>query len=166
VLGLVDARPVEQKKGADQGIDGRIYFHDDPRPGTTKQIVLSVKSGHLPPAHIRELRGVVDRENAAIGVLLTLEQPTRPMRTEVAKAGFYQSPMGSKHPRIQILTIEQLLNGSGIDYPLGRANVTFRKARRVTREFGKRQALRFDRIELPQAADPIAAYESEAKDDE
>ena len=32
-LGLVNARPVEQKKGADKGIDGRIFFHDEAESG-------------------------------------------------------------------------------------------------------------------------------------
>jgi DNA methylase/Restriction endonuclease len=163
-LGLVGARPVEQKKGADQGIDGRLPFHDDPRPGNTKNIILSVKSGHIPAAHIRELRGVSERENAAIGVLLTLEAPTRPMRTEAAKGGFYESPMGSKHPRIQILTIEQLLNGARIDYPLASVNKTFRRARRVKKEFGVRQVLPVEM--LPRAAEPLAAYSPDSEDEE
>ena len=44
-LGLAAARPTEQKKGADRGIDGRLYFHDEGRNGKTKQIIFSVKSG-------------------------------------------------------------------------------------------------------------------------
>ena len=85
-LGLVGARPVEQKKGADQGIDGRIYFHDEGKNGKTKQIILSVKAGHLTPSYVRDLRGVVEREKAQIGVLISLHEPTQPMRTEAAKA--------------------------------------------------------------------------------
>jgi DNA modification methylase len=125
--GLVGGR-IDKKRGADQGIDGRLFFHDDPRPGTTKQIILSVKSGKIPPAHIRELRGVIDREEAEIGVLLTLQAPTKPMRTEAASAGFYSSPWGTKHPRLQIITIEELLEGRRIDYPQSQANVTHRRA--------------------------------------
>jgi hypothetical protein len=53
-LGLADARPVEQKKGADRGIDGRLYFHDEPK--TTRQIIFSVKAGHTNVAHVRDLR--------------------------------------------------------------------------------------------------------------
>jgi len=105
-LGLVGARPVEQKKGADRGIDGRIYFHE----GTaekTKQIILSVKAGHVTVAHLRDLRGVLDREKAEMGVLLCMEEPTAPMRKEAANAGFYISPWG-KHPRLQILAVEDL----------------------------------------------------------
>lgn len=142
--GLVGGRLGENKKGADLGIDGRLYFHDDLKPGNTKEIVISVKAGHIPSAHIREIRGVVDREDAAIGVLLTMEHPTKPMKVEAAKAGFYDSPMGSQHPKIQILTIEDLLDGKGIDYPLARVNATFRKARRVKKVTEHPQALPFE----------------------
>ena len=143
-VGMVGARLIEKKKGADQGIDGRLYFHDDAKPGTTKQIILSVKSGSIPPNHIRELRGVVEREHAAIGALLTLRRPTKPMRAEAATAGFYNSPFGTRHPRIQIITIEDILNGQGVDYPRTQANVTFKKARRVKRETSRPLKLPFD----------------------
>jgi DNA modification methylase len=125
-LGLVGARPVEQKKGADQGIDGRIYFHEgDNRQ--TKQIIFSVKAGRLHAPYVRDLRGVVEREKAAIGVLLALDEPTRAMRTEAASAGFYTSPWG-KHQRLQILTIEDLLIGKTLDRPPAQASVTFKRA--------------------------------------
>ena len=97
-LGLVGARPADGKKGADQGIDGRIYFHDGDT-GKTKQIVLSVKAGKLHAPYVRDLRGVVEREQAALGVLLTLNAPTKAMRTEAASAGFYDSPWGQQSPR-------------------------------------------------------------------
>ena len=128
-LGLVGARPVEQKKGADRGIDGRLYFHDEGPGGKTKQILFSVKSGHISVRDIRDLRGTIEREEAEIGVLITMEEPTKPMRTEAASSGFYKSPWGSQHPTLQILTIEELLNGKRIDCPpLGQVNVTFKKA--------------------------------------
>jgi len=128
-LGLVGARPVEQKKGADQGIDGRLYFHDEGAKGITKQIILSVKSGGVKVGDVRDLRGVIDREKAPIGVLITLEPPTKPMRAEAAGAGFYKSPWGTKHPTLQILTIKELLGDKGIDYP-HRTNLTFKRAPR------------------------------------
>src|SRR5205823_8986387 len=78
-LGLVGARPAEQKKGADKGIDGRLYFHDEPK--ITKQIIFSVKAGGLHANHVRDLRGVIEREKAQIGALISLEQPTQPMRS-------------------------------------------------------------------------------------
>jgi DNA modification methylase len=124
-LGLVGARPVEQKKGADKGIDGRIYFHEG--PGKTKQIILSVKAGKLQATYVRDLRGVVEREKAEIGVLIAMEPPTAPMRKEAASAGFYTSPWG-KHPRLQIITVEDLLTGQGINRPPAQASTTFKRA--------------------------------------
>ena len=132
-LGLVGARPVEQKKGADKGIDGRLYFHDEAEGGKTKHVILSVKAGHTNVAHLRDLRGVVDREKAEIGVLITMQEPTQPMRTEAAGAGFYHSPgWGRNYPRLQILTVADLLAGKGIDMPpLGQVSSTFRRAPRA-----------------------------------
>ncbi|HEM61716.1 MAG TPA: restriction endonuclease subunit M, partial [Chloroflexi bacterium] len=129
-LGLVGARPVEQRKGADKGIDGRLYFHDEAKAGQTKQVILSVKAGSTGVAHVRDLRGVVDREKAQIGALITMHEPTQPMRAEAASVGFYDSPgWGTRHPRLQILTIEELLDGKTIDMPpVGQVSVTFKKA--------------------------------------
>ena len=124
-LGLVGARPVEQKKGADKGIDGRIYFHEG--EGRTRQIILSVKAGKLQASDVRDLRGVMEREKAEIGVLISMEEPTGPMRREAASAGFYTSPWG-RHARLQLITVEDLLIGRGIDRPPAQASVTFKRA--------------------------------------
>ena len=133
-LGLVGARPTEQKKGADKGIDGRLYFHDD-AGAQTKQIILSVKAGHTSAPHVRDLRGVVEREGAAIGVLITMQESTSHMRTEAAAAGFYDSPWGGSYPRIQILTVAQLLAGERIDYPnVEGMDRTFKKAPKAQRK--------------------------------
>jgi len=128
-LGLVGARPTEGKKGADKGIDGRLYFHDEDEGGKTNQIVLSIKAGSTNVAHVRDLRGVVEREQAQIGVLITMEEPTKPMRTEVAGAGFYNSAWGTRHPKLQILTIAELLARKSIDMPpIRHVSTTFKKA--------------------------------------
>jgi len=129
-LGLVGARPEEKKKGADRGIDGRLYFHDGNAQSGTKQIILSVKAGHTTVSQLRDLRGVLDREGAAIGVLIAMQEPTKPMQAEAASAGFYDSPWWNKrYPKIQILTIEELLHGKAIDYPPARqVNATFKEA--------------------------------------
>ena len=130
-LGLVGARPAEQRKGADKGIDGRIVFFER-GPTDTKNIILSVKAGaNLHRNMVHELRGVIDREGAAIGVLITMETPTKPMREEAASAGFYQSPWGT-HPRIQLFTVAALLDGMRIDAPpMGQVGQTFKKAPRA-----------------------------------
>ena len=129
-LGLVDARPAEGKRGADEGIDGRIFFHDEADTTKTKQVVLQVKAGHVSVRDVRDLRGVLDREKAEIGVLISLEEPTKPMRREAADTGFYRSPGYHKdYPRLQVLTIGELLAGGGIDMPPPRqTNVTFKRA--------------------------------------
>lgn len=115
-LGLVGARPAEAKRGPDKGVDGRMYFHDEGPGGSTKQMILSVKAGKLKAEHVRDLRGVVERESAQIGVLISLHPATRGMRAEAASAGTYESPWG-KHPRLQLVTVEELLSGHRLDTP-------------------------------------------------
>jgi DNA modification methylase len=143
-LGLVGARPAawEQKKGADRGIDGRLFFHDEGGGARTKEIILSVKGGHTDVTHLRDLRGVLDREQAQIGVLITLQVPTAQMRREAASGGFYHSPgWGQSYSRLQILTVADLLAGEGIAYPPARqTNVTFRRAPAVRPPAVARQA--------------------------
>ena len=88
------------------------------------------------PAHIRDLKGVVEREKAQIGVFITLARPTKAMRKEAVSAGFYRSPTGHKHPKIQILTIEELLDGRQIDYPskVRKIDATFKRAKKYERK--------------------------------
>lgn len=132
-LGLVDARPAhDKKKGADKGIDGYINFFDD-NSGKAKSITAQVKSGHVSVTHIRDLKGVLEREKSQIGVYITLEEPTKPMREEATSAGFYEPEHwpGNYYPRIQILTIKDLLEGKQVEYPRHAPVATFKKAQRV-----------------------------------
>jgi len=128
-LGLVGARPVEQKKGADKGIDGKIVFQGD-APGIFENVVISVKAGHVTANHVRDLRGVVERDKAAIGVLISMEGSTKPMQTEAVTAGFFESKTwGKKYPKIQLLTIVELLAGKKIEMPpIKQVEATFKKA--------------------------------------
>lgn len=130
-LGLVGARvATSAKKGGDKGVDGRLYFHDSPT-GPSRQIVFSVKAGHLVPAYVRELETVRVQQGADIGVLISFAKPTSGMEAEAAGLGFFTSAWG-KHQRIQLLTVGQLLDGKGIDYvPVSGANVTNRRAQRA-----------------------------------
>jgi site-specific DNA-methyltransferase (adenine-specific) len=140
-LGLVGARPVDEKKGADRGIDGRLYFHGATAKGKTDQIILSVKGGHVTSSQVRDLRGVIEREKAAIGVLISFEEPTSAMRKEAAGGGFFETPWG-KHPRLQLLTIAELLDGRLIDYPrVTNANQTFKAGPRAKRAVDKPASL-------------------------
>jgi DNA modification methylase len=130
-LGLVGARASAHGKGSDKGIDGVLMFQEGSVGGEHKRVIISVKSGHVDVGDVRDLRGVVEREKVVIGVLITLEDPTGPMKREAASAGFYDSPWG-KHPRLQILTIEELLGNNGIDMPPIRpGGTTFKQAVRV-----------------------------------
>jgi site-specific DNA-methyltransferase (adenine-specific) len=79
---------------------------------------------------IRDLRGVIEREKAEIGVFLSFEEPTKPMLREAAEAGLYKSTDGTTYARIQILTIQQILDGQQPQYPLHRRDATFKKAPR------------------------------------
>ncbi len=107
---LVNAQPFQgKKKGSDSGIDGLIFFQDD--NSGAKKIIVSVKGGeHVGVTQVKDLIATVEREKAAIGLFITLSEPTRPMTTEAVTAGFYQSPKGDV-PKIQILTIADLLSG-------------------------------------------------------
>jgi site-specific DNA-methyltransferase (adenine-specific) len=130
-LGLVNARPVEQKKGADHGIDGKILFRDDPKSAKPEQIIIQVKGGKTGVKDVRDLRGVLDREKAAIGVLISLQPPTGPMETEAADVGFYEHKTNKqKFPRLQLRTVKELMEGKGIERPTSAASVddTFKKA--------------------------------------
>jgi DNA modification methylase len=133
-LGLLGARRADIKKGADRGIDGELYFHDEGKGGKTKHIVLPVKSGRVGVKDVRELRAVMEREKAEMAVLITLKKPTRTMRSEAAGCGLYESPGWKKrYPRLQILTVADLLAGKRIECPALRySNATFKKARKST----------------------------------
>lgn len=114
-LSLIDARPYgDKKKGADTGIDGYSYFNDG---GKTNKVVVQVKSGNVSVNQIRDLISVVDRENASMGFFITLEEPTRPMKEEATKKGFYTDSFGNQYQKVQILTIEELFNGKKPDMP-------------------------------------------------
>jgi site-specific DNA-methyltransferase (adenine-specific) len=118
-LSLIGAQPInptddsgkQGKKGADKGIDGQLIFVDD-STGKGKRVIVQVKSGHVSASIVRDLRGVIEREGAAMGVLITLDPPSQPMKTEAASAGHYTSPGWNRsYPRLQILTVEGLLAG-------------------------------------------------------
>jgi site-specific DNA-methyltransferase (adenine-specific) len=138
-LGLIGARPVEQKKGADHGIDGKILFRDDPKASKPEQIIIQVKGGKTGVKDVRDLRGVLDREKAAIGILISLQPPTAPMEAEAASAGFYIHKMNQQqYPKLQLRTVKELMDGKGIERPTSSAAVdeTFKKAPKSKKKHG------------------------------
>lgn len=127
-VSLVGAVPYGGKrKGADSGIDGLIYFRADGR--SAEKAIVSVKGGaKVDVTMVRELAHVVVRENAKMGIFIMLAEPTGPMRTEAVKAGFLE--IGDRrYPRIQLLTVRDLLRGKRPMIPLVEQGV-FKKTRR------------------------------------
>jgi len=109
-LGLVDAKPLGgvEKKGSDRGIDGLITFTD--KNNELQSVLVSVKSGTVNSGMVRDLKGTLEREKAAIGLFVTLEEPTKEMRLEADTAGIYHSELWNRdYPRIQLLSIRELL---------------------------------------------------------
>ena len=133
VVDLVDARPAtDRKKGADAGGDGYIYFFDD-KSEEAKKVVVQVKSGHIGVKDVRDLKGVLDREGAVIGALVTLREPTEPMKKEALATGFYEPTWSSaRYEKLQLLTVSDLLAGKQLQYPRRRVE-TFNKVQRKSK---------------------------------
>ncbi len=130
-IGLIPrARPHQDKKGKDTGIDGVLFFKDDLKD--PKRALIQVKSGRVSVKDIRDFRGVLEREGATLGLFVTLEPPTRDMVQEAAQAGFYTTPLGNlRIPRLQIRTVEALLEGEGFAIPSAALLMGVAQAERV-----------------------------------
>ena len=139
-MSLLEAFPREQaKRGADRGIDGVVYFIDGPRRSPQKAIV-QVKSGRVSSPLIRDLKGTVEREKAALGLFITLEEPTWDMRTEAVSAGFYRSEVWQRDfPKVQVRTVAELLDGRGFELPPHPS--MYQAAQRVERPEGRQAGL-------------------------
>lgn len=139
-LDLVGARPIEKKglnkkkgTGPDGGEDGVLYFQDE-LGGRVKKIIFSVKGGEeIGVGDIRDLIGTVDTKKADLGVFISIkrrnenEKLFKNLSKVASMAGFYTSPDGIKLQRIQVITVEELLDGKRIGYQ--GTNVTFERKR-------------------------------------
>jgi site-specific DNA-methyltransferase (adenine-specific) len=128
-VSLVDARPYGgKKKGADGGIDGILFFRSD--KDKTEKALVSVKGGeNIGVGMVRDLIAVVEREKAAVGVLISLALPTRAMEREAAAAGLFEGPFEAV-PKIQIITLAELFQGIRPRIPRIDTAATFRTAAR------------------------------------
>lgn len=109
---------INQKKGADKGIDGWGFF-----PITDKQfgrIVFQVKSGKVSTKDIRDLLGTITREKADLGIFVTLQSPSKDMLKEAKTYGsYYYGLMNQDIPKVQIATIQDMLEkGLTLNMPL------------------------------------------------
>lgn len=135
-LDLINAMPTrgkskDTKRGADKGIDGIITFKDTDKFHKViyKKIIVSVKGGkNISVRDIRDLKGVVEREKSEGGILVTLHEPTKPMHEEANISGFFRNNFFNKEfPKIQILTVGDLLNGRKPEIPSGVQEVEYFK---------------------------------------
>lgn len=128
-VSLVNAQPFQgKKKGADTAIDGVKFFRDLDRKEVRK-IVMSVKGGNIKPDDVRTLNHVREREKAEIAFFISLEQPTPAMVKDAASVGFYESPNEKKYPRVQLLKIGALLDGTQLaEHPRLRATPEFQES--------------------------------------
>lgn len=137
VLDLINAMPAQSKskenmRGADRGIDGVITFIKDVLTNGKKNIngngnyeygkaIVQVKGGSAQRSQIATLKGDVEREKAEAGIFITLEEPTRPMIKEAVDGGSFTTHITGKFefPKIQILTVAELLKGKLPNLPQG-----------------------------------------------
>jgi len=132
ITATIGAQPYKGgKKGMDRGIDGYLHFRDaEKKPQFS---VISVKGGeNINSGMVRDLKGTMEREKAALGLFLTLNEPTREMEKEAASAGLYETG-GMKVPRLQILTAAQILDNRRPQVPFGFTE-GFKKAGRESDE--------------------------------
>jgi len=146
-LDLVNAMPAQSKtkenmRGADRGIDGIITFAKDLKKGGDYEygkILVQVKGGNVQRNDIATLKGDIEREKADGGLFITLEKPTQPMKQEAIEAGdFSVSFSPKKFPKIQIITIEELLKGAQPDIPFW-SQPYYKEAKRVEIDNSKNQ---------------------------
>ncbi len=144
-LDLINAMPgpgksKENMKGADKGIDGIINFYKGAINGKEEygKAIVQVKGGGAHRNDIATLKGDIEREKANCGILITLEPPTKPMIQEAIDAGSFEITFGNKFefPKIQILTIEELLKGKQPNLPYGLAKNYHKEAKAVEEDNG------------------------------
>ena len=106
---------INEKNGTDKGIDGVAYI-------VGGAALFSVKSSNVTAKDIRDFRTVIEREQASAGVFLTLHEPTKAMLQEASVFGTLVDPPGLRLPKkiqkLQIVTIQEMLDGARMNLPL------------------------------------------------
>ena len=129
---------INEKKGADGGIDGIAYFLID--KDTNGKAIFQVKSGASNRATLATLNSDRQREKAEFGILITMDLPTKAMREEIAAAGKYKHPLLDREDdRLQVITVAEILGGKRLDLPMARADAV--KAAAALGDAGKQQTL-------------------------
>jgi hypothetical protein len=147
--------PVEQKKGADHGIDGKILFRDDPKASKAERIVIQFKGGKTGVKDVSNMHGVLDGENAAMGVLISIQAPTPDMLAETVSSGFceHKTICGMGEGWSRLAATKQLK-----DAPLNRRDAIDAEAKPQPN-----RAKRLECVELAPAFGRAAPFESASK---
>jgi SAM-dependent methyltransferase len=117
---------INEKKGADAGIDGVAYFLLD--KDTNGKAIFQVKSRPGNRADLATLNSDRRREKAEFGFLICTALPTKPMRDEIAAAGKFRHPLLNREDdRLQVITVAELFDhpespGKRLDLPMARAD--------------------------------------------
>ncbi|MBU4481863.1 restriction endonuclease [Candidatus Parcubacteria bacterium] len=147
-LDLINAVPAQSKtkenmRGADKGIDGIVVFHKDIKNGNGNgngngrweygKAIVQIKGGKVQRRDIAVLKGDVAREKAEAGIFITLEKPTKPMIQESIDAGSFKIPITNsvEFPKIQILTVEDLLQNKKLNLPQGLVKNYYKEAKPI-----------------------------------
>ena len=121
-------QPFKSGGGADSGIDGFMYFKDI--KGKRHDVIVQVKAGGYNRENVAALTHVVERENASMGLLLALKEPTKASKSEAASAGLFHMPgVERTYPKIQIFTVEDYFAGRRPNLP--DTSATLKKAKRI-----------------------------------
>jgi hypothetical protein len=108
---------INEKKGADAGIDGTAFFQSGKVDNV--KIIFQVKSGHVQRNDVATLHGDMQRDGATLGVLITLDEPTKPMMQEAKAAGHYKhEEMGKNYECIDIVTVKDIIEGKRLEIPM------------------------------------------------
>lgn len=137
------------RKGMDRGVDGYIYFtrtsgtDDGKNKQSTEAAIISVKAGqNIGVAMVRDLKGVLEREKAHIGIFICVKNPTREMEKEAAAAGVYTDPGTQQtYPRLQIYTLAEYFAGLRPRVPMLDRQAGYKKAGRADTNEGRQGAL-------------------------
>jgi len=134
---LINGMPKESDKvkGPDKGIDGTMIIKDiDKKKTIYRKGLIQVKGGKSQRSHMATLKGDVGREKADFGVFISLVKPTKAMKEEAITAGDFEIYNGKKYPKIQILTIGELLDGKKPNLPMSLVDDYLPKAKRAKTE--------------------------------
>lgn len=99
---------INDKKGADKGIDAIAYFQGD--KDNREKIIFQVKSGNVKSGDIRDLQGTMTLQGAALGIFITLKPPSKDMVQTAKSAGIYRGRyMSQSVDKIEIVTVQEIL---------------------------------------------------------